>query len=77
MAQGANPNIDPLDHSLDSIALDNLGSDDSFAFMQYIAYRKDGYNENYPDKEITDMLTILYDMGSSSRLYRIIEAKPD
>jgi hypothetical protein len=72
IAQGANPNIDPLDRSSQSIALDSLGADESLAFMQYIAYRKDGYNENYPNKEIMDMLAILYDMGSSGRLTRII-----
>lgn len=73
LKKGANPFIDPFDKKEGSAILDCLEVDDSFAFTEIVSYRSHSTKwEDYEDDMIFHLFHLLYQAGSSSRLFRVI-----
>jgi hypothetical protein len=73
LKKGANPFIDPCDKKEESVILDGLEADESFAFTQIMAYRNDPVTKRkYTDDTVFHLFHLLYQAGSSSRLFRVI-----
>lgn len=73
LKKGANPFTDPLDKKEESLILDSLACNDSFAFTQIISYRSHPEKlGDYSDDVIFHMYRLLYQAGSSSRLFQLI-----
>lgn len=73
LKKGANPFIDPFDKKEESVILDSLEADESFAFTEIVSYRNHSEKwEDYEDEMIFHLFHLLYQAGSSSRLFRVI-----